>query len=269
MRNLGRASTRVVASLGDVVLRVLADLGGMALMGVRLLVLTIRPPYRIKNLLTAMEAIGFGSLSVVVLTALFAGAVFSLQIAVAFSLFNAESLVGASIALSLARELAPVLTALMVTGRAGSAIATELGTMRVSEQIDALETMAVEPEHFLLVPRVWAGILTLPLLTIVFNFVAILAAAFVAVNVENLGVAAFWNRIPSWVEMKDFVGGLLKSAVFGLILSLAGCYKGFNASGGARGVGQATTQAVVLASVLILVSDYLLTTLMLPWWRSS
>lgn len=258
----------MVASLGDVLLQVLADLGGMALLGARLLVLTVRPPYRPKNLLAAMEAIGFGSLSVVVLTALFSGAVFSIQIAVAFALFNAESLVGASIALSLARELAPVLTGLMVTGRAGSAIATELGTMRVSEQIDALSTMAVEPEHFLLVPRVLAGILTLPLLTLVFNFVAILAAAFVAVNVENLSVASFWSRIPNWVELKDVVGGLIKAAVFGLILSLAGCYKGYNASGGARGVGLATTQAVVLASVLILVSDYLLTSLMLPWWRS-
>lgn len=269
MRALLRTLVGLAGSIGDAVLQVLSDLGGMTLMCARLLVLAVRPPYHLRNLLAAMEAIGFGSLSVVVLTALFSGAVFSLQIALAFSLFNAESLVGASIGLSLARELAPVLTGLMVTGRAGSAIATELGTMRVSEQIDALATMAVEPEHYLLVPRVLAGIITLPLLTIVFNFVAIVAAAFVAIHVENLSVATFWSRIPSWVEMKDVVGGLIKAAVFGLILSLAGCYKGYNASGGARGVGLATTQAVVLASVLILVSDYVLTSLMLPWWRSS
>lgn len=269
MRTLRSTWTEFVASVGEVLLGVLADLGGMARLGARLFVLTVRPPHCPRNLLLAMEAIGFGSLSVVVLTAFFAGAVFALQISLAFSLFNAQSLVGASIGLSMARELAPVLTGLMVTGRAGSAIATELGTMRVSEQIDALATMAVEPEHYLLVPRVLAGILTLPLLTLVFNMVAILAAAFVAVNVENLSVAEFWSRIPKWVELKDVVGGLIKSSVFGLILALAGCYKGYNATGGARGVGIATTQAVVLASVLILVSDYLLTTLMLPWWRSS
>ena len=269
MRDFGRGALRLVGTLGDIVLQVLADLGGMARMGARLLVLSVRPPYHIRNLLTAMEAIGFGSLSVVLLTAFFAGAVFSLQVTLAFALFHSETLVGASIALSMARELAPVLTGLMVTGRAGSAIATELGTMRVSEQIDALATMAVEPEHYLLVPRVWAGVLTLPLLTAIFNFVAIVAAAFVAVNVENLSVAAFWARIPSWVDPSDVFGGLIKSAVFGLILSLAGCYKGYNATGGARGVGHATTQAVVLGSVLILVSDYLLTTVMLPWWRSS
>lgn len=267
--NVGRTALNFTGTIGGIVLRVLSDIGGLTRMGIRLAALSVQPPYRLGNLVSAMEAIGFGSLSVVVLTAFFAGAVFSIQIAVAFSLFNAQSLVGASIALSLSREIAPVLTALMVTGRAGSAIATELGTMRVTEQIDALATMAVDPEHYLLVPRVIAGILTLPLLTLIFNLVAILAAALVSVYVEGIGEAEFWSRIPSWVDLADILGGMIKAGVFGLILALCGCYKGFHASGGARGVGMATTQAVVLASVLILIFDYVLTTLMIPWWRSS
>lgn len=267
--NVRRAAITLTGAIGATLIQVLSDLGGIARMGIRLMALAVQPPYRLGNLLVAMEAIGFGSLSVVLLTGFFAGAVFSIQIVVAFSLFNAESLVGASIALSLSREIAPVLTGLMVTGRAGSAIATELGSMRVTEQIDALATMAVDPEHFLLVPRVAAAILTLPMLTLIFNLVAVLAAALVSVEVEGIGEAAFWSRIPLWVDLADILGGMIKAAVFGLILSLCGCYKGFYASGGARGVGRATTQAVVLASVLILVSDYVLTTLMIPWWRSA
>lgn len=269
MGAIGRAPAALLGSIGNIVLQVLSDIGGMAQLGVQLVFLSVQPPFRWGNLLASMDAIGFGSLSVVLLTALFSGAVFSVQLTLAFALFNAESLVGASIALSLARELAPVLTALMVTGRAGSAIATELGTMRVTEQIDALATMAVDPRQFLLVPRVVAAVLTLPMLTLVFNLVALLAAALVSVQLEGISEAAFWARVPYWVDMSDIVGGLIKSAVFGLVLSLSGCYKGFFASGGARGVGLATTQAVVLASVLILVLDYLLTTLMIPWWRAS
>lgn len=250
-------------------LQALSDLGGMALLGARIVVLTVRPPYRPSNLLAAMDVIGAGSLSVVVLTAFFAGAVFAMQISAAFRLFDAQALVGSSVALTLTRELAPVLTGLMVTGRAGAAIATELGSMRVTEQIDALATMAVDPEQYLIVPRVLAGLLAFPLLTAIFNLVGLGAAYLIAVHLEGVTDAEFWSRIPDWIGIRDVLGGIAKAAIFGWVVMLAACYKGFYAQGGARGVGVATTQAVVLGSVLILVLDYLLTSWMLPWWRAG
>lgn len=207
-----------------------------------------------------------GSLFVVVLTGFFTGAVFAMQSASAFRLFDAESLVGATVAISLTRELAPALTGLMVTGRAGSAIATELGSMRVTEQIDALATMAVDPRQYLLVPRVLAGLLTAPILCMVFNVIGLFGSYLVAVQLQGISEAQFWSRIESWLDVADVVGGLIKAAVFGLMLTTIACYKGYNATGGAKGVGEATTEAVVLSSVLILVADYFLTALMIPWW---
>lgn len=248
------------------VLKVLGDLGGVTLLAFEVAILAARPPYRLRNLLAACEAVGVGSIFVVLLTGFFTGAVFGMQSASAFALFDAESLVGATVALSLTRELAPVLTGLMVTGRAGSAIATELGSMRVTEQIDALATMAVDPRHYLLVPRVLAGLLTVPILCMVFNLVGLWGSYLVAVKLEGISEAQFWSRIQAWVDVDDILGGLIKAAIFGLMITLIASYKGFNASGGAKGVGEATTEAVVLSSVLILVSDYFLTALMIPWW---
>ncbi len=250
-------------------IQALSDLGGVVILGGGVMVQAARPPFRMRNFLAACDAIGVGSISVVVLTALFTGAVFSVQTNLAFALFNAQSLVGAAVALSLTRELAPVLTGLMVTGRAGSAIATELGSMRVTEQIDALATMAVNPFHYLLVPRVLAALVTLPLLTMIFDLVGLAGAYFVAIWLEGISEAEFWSRVSDWVTLEDILGGLIKAAVFGLIISLTACYKGFNASGGAKGVGQSTTKAVVMSSVLILIVDYFLTTLMMGWWHRA
>lgn len=244
----------------------LGDLGGVTLLGLETLYLAVRPPYRFANLLAACEAVGVGSLFVVVLTGFFTGAVFAMQSASAFRLFDAESLVGATVAISLTRELAPALTGLMVTGRAGSAIATELGSMRVTEQIDALATMAVDPRHYLLVPRVLAGLLTAPILCMVFNVIGLVGSYLVAVKLQGISEAQFWSRIESWLDVADVFGGLIKAAIFGLMLTTIACYKGYNATGGAKGVGEATTEAVVLSSVLILVADYFLTALMIPWW---
>lgn len=244
----------------------LADLGGVFILAVEVAVLAVRPPYRLSNLLASCEAVGVGSVFVVVLTGFFTGAVFGMQSAIAFRLFDAESLVGATVALSLTRELAPVLTGLMVTGRAGSAIATELGSMRVTEQIDALATMAVDPKHYLVVPRVLAGLLTVPILCMVFNLIGLFGSYLVAVKLQGISEAQFWSRIQAWVDLADVLGGMIKAGVFGLLVTLVACQKGYNASGGARGVGEATTEAVVLSSVLILVIDYFLTALMIPWW---
>jgi phospholipid/cholesterol/gamma-HCH transport system permease protein len=170
------------------------------------------------------------------------------------------------VTLALTRELAPVLTGLMVSGRAGSAIATELGSMRVTEQIDALATMAVDPEHYLLVPRVIAGILTAPILCMLFDAVGLFGSYLVAVKLSGISEAAFWTRIHDWVDYADIAGGLIKAAVFGAMVTLIACQKGFNAAGGAKGVGVATTEAVVMSSVLILVVDYFLSAIMIPWW---
>jgi phospholipid/cholesterol/gamma-HCH transport system permease protein len=160
------------------------------------------------------------------------------------------------------RELGPVLTALMVTARAGSAMAAELGTMRVTEQIDALSVMATNPVKHLIVPRVIAGVLMVPVLTIVADFVGILGGYFVGVPILGINSGIFVKNITRLVDLGDIYNGLIKAAVFGLILSLVGCYKGFNTSGGAEGVGKATTEAVVLASISILISDYFLTAIM-------
>jgi len=220
---------------------------------------TFHRPFRTRNLLLQMEFIGAHSMSIILLTGFFTGAVFALQALIAFRLFNAESLVGSTVALSLTRELSPVLTGLMVTGRCGSAMAAEIGTMRVTEQIDALHSMAVNPVHYLVVPRVLAALVMVPMLTMVFNIVGTGGAYVVAVFFENIDAGIFLHNVYWMVDPMDLYISLAKSLFFGYILSLIGCYKGYTTSGGARGVGRATTQAVVAASVTILVSDYFLT----------
>lgn len=264
-----RAAEWALGGLGQALLDALSDLGGLAIFAFEILIQVFRPPFRVGNFLTACDSIGTGSIAVVIITAAFTGGVFSMQTAIAFELFNSESLVGAAVALSLTRELAPVLTGLMVTGRAGSAIATELGSMRVTEQIDAMATMAVNPFHYLLVPRVLAALVTLPLLTMIFDVVGIVGAFLVGVGLQGIGPAEFWSRVHLWVDLADVFGGLIKAAAFGLVISIIACYKGFNAAGGAKGVGIATTKAVVMGSVMVFVLDYALTTLMLGWWQDG
>ena len=249
-------------SIGRWVINGTEGTGRAAILFGETLVWTIRPPYRIRNLFVAMEFVGVGSLFIVMLTGLFTGAVFALQGAGAFRLFNAESLVGPTVGLSLARELSPVLTGLMVTGRAGSGIATELGTMRVTEQIDALYTMAVNPVQYLVVPRFIAGLVMVPMLSVLFTMVGMIGCYFVGVVLLNIDEGIFIEKVRWFVDYRDITSGLIKACVFGGILTMVGCYKGFFASGGARGVGLATTQSVVVSSVLILIADYFLTALM-------
>ncbi len=228
-----------------------------------------RRPYRIKNLFKQMEFIGVQSTPIIMLTGVFVGAVFALQTGKAFAMFNAESLVGATIGLSLAREIAPVFTALMVTARACSAMAAELGTMKVTEQIDALETMAVNPLHYLVCPRVIATTIMTPLLTAVFDLVGIIGAWFVGIKLLGIGEASFFDRLYFYVNLRDFIGGLVKSGFFGFFISLISCYSGFDTKGGAKGVGDSTTRAVVVSSVVVLVTDYFLTTWILEYFSQG
>jgi phospholipid/cholesterol/gamma-HCH transport system permease protein len=252
---------RAIEDLGRRTLGFIEDLGATAMLGARVPLLLLRPPWRSSIWFQQLEAVGVGSLFIVTLTGLFVGAVLALQSLRAFGLFNAESLVGATVELGLARTLAPVFTGLMLTARTGSAIATELGTMRVTEQIDALETMAVDSRAYLIAPRVLAGFVMTPLLTLIFNAMGLLGAYLVTVVSAGLSGADFQARISTFTDMRDIAHGLEKSAVFGYVICLVACQRGFCAEGGAAGVGVATTRAVVGGSVSVLALDYCLTTL--------
>jgi phospholipid/cholesterol/gamma-HCH transport system permease protein len=253
---------RIVGELGFWSIQLVRQAGVMALLLLDVLKWMLRPPYRWKLLFRQMEFVGVNSLFVVGLTALFTGMVLALQTYYAFRLFAAENLVGATVALSMTRELGPVITALMVTGRAGSAMAAEIGTMRVTEQIDALLSMGVSPIQFLVVPRVLAGLIMVPLLTILSDAIGIAGGYLVGVRMLGINHGLYVNTMWEMLQPEDVYNGLIKAAVFGVILTMVGCSRGLLTTGGAQGVGRATTQAVVLSSVLILMSDYLLTALM-------
>ncbi len=206
-----------------------------------------------------IDQIGIESLSITLLTGTFSGMVFALQAYIGFSRIGGQDFIGSVVALGMARELGPVLTGLMVTARACSAMAAELGTMRITEQIDALITLRINIFSYLIAPRILATILVLPCLTLFSTVCGIVGGYIVVVHILNLNSEQYIQNIVQLMEMGDVVGGLVKSAVFGLILSIVGCYKGYYTHGGARGVGAATTQAVVLSSMLILISNYFLT----------
>ena len=254
--------TGLLQYLGRMGLGFVSQAGGMFLLFLSVLAYTFRPPYRVRLFFKQMEFVGVNSLLVVVLTALFSGMVIAFQSYRALSKFGGESLLGGLVALSLVRELGPVLTSLMVTARAGSAMAAELGTMRVTEQIDALEVMAVNPVHYLVVPRFWAAVLMVPLLTVIADVVGIAGGYLVGVILLKVDAGIFVKKMQEMVEWMDIASGLYKALVFGGLLSIIGCYKGYNAAGGAEGVGRATTEAVVMASVSILVGDYIMTSLL-------
>ena len=258
MRNLIVA----IDDLGRSILRTVEEMGGILILFISVIRWMFRPPLKLRLIFKQMEFVGVKSLFVVVLTGTFTGMVMALQGYYGFKMFSAESMVGSTVALGMTRELGPVLTGLMVTARAGSAMAAELGTMRVTEQIDALYVMSANPVKYLIVPRVIASVLMLPALTIVSVFVGILGGYFVGVPILGINSGAFVNNISALVGLDDLYNGLIKAAFFGLILSLFGCYKGFSMTGGAEGVGKATTEAVVLSSIWILVSDYFLTAIM-------
>lgn len=245
-----------VERLGVTLIAVVENLGGLAELLVDVLRWTVRRPFRVHNIFAQLDFVGVGSVFIVGLTGIFSGMVFAHQSWRAFEMFNAESMVGPTVSLTITRELAPVFSALMVTMRAGSAMCTELGTMRVTEQVDALETMAVNPIQYLLVPRVLAGAIMLPLLVMVFDLAGLGGGYFVAVTVKGLSAGTFLTRTQQWLDAEDLVEGLIKGTVFGLYVALVACFRGYNATGGAKGVGQATTQAMVSSALGIFVLDY-------------
>ncbi|HSO31909.1 MAG TPA: ABC transporter permease [Labilithrix sp.] len=246
----------------DPVLGILDDLGGTVLLFGKAVTWLVRPPFRLSQLLNAIEFIGAGSMFIAGLVGMFTGMAFTVSVIVGFRQFSAEGMVGGVVALALARELAPVLAAVVVTARAGSTMASELGNMRVTEQIDAITTMGVNPVQYLVVPRVLATTIVLPLLAVCFAIAGMFGSWIVAVVWQSIDPGIFFERIQTFVKFADVRMLLVKSALFGVIVSTICCKKGFHASGGARGVGEATAKAVVSSIVAIFAADYIVTTLM-------
>ncbi len=228
----------------------------------RTAVWSVRPPYELREWLRQMVRVGFDSIPVVFLTTMFTGMVMALQTFNGFHRVHAENFVGTAVALAMLRELSPVLVALMVTGRVGSSMAAEIGTMRVTEQIDALKALATEPVHYLFVPRVIAGIVMLPLLTILGDALGVFGGYLVAVKMLGANPVVYEQNTYQFLTLNDVWSGLIKAAVFGLILTLTGCIRGYYTTGGAEGVGRSTTAAVVSASLIILFTDFFLTRLL-------
>jgi phospholipid/cholesterol/gamma-HCH transport system permease protein len=251
-----------VGATGRRVIHLSGQVGNATMFLIRALSQLVRPPFRWGLLLEQIHFIGSRSLSIVMLTGAFTGLVLALQGYNALSRFGAQQMVGALVALSLTRELAPVLAALMVTARAGSAIAATLGNMRVTEQIDALETMAIDPLSYLVVPRVIASVFVAPMLTALFTLTGLAVAEALCVGVLGQDRAQFASSVRSAIEWSDVVEGLSKALTFSVLMCWIASYRGYHARGGAQGVGQATTRAVVETSVLVLAVDYILTALL-------
>ena len=237
----------------------------MMLMG-RSFAWLFRRPFRTRLFFEQMEFVGVGSLPIIILVGFFAGAVSALQAVGALRMFQQERWVGFGVGISLARELAPVFSALMITARAGSAMATELGSMRITEQIDALTTFAVNPVQYLVTPRVVASILMLPVMTIVFNVVGLVGGYFVAIVFYNVDFGQAAELYRFYTDPTDYLQGMIKAVIFGLAMSITACYQGFNVRGGAKEVGRATTRAVVASAVSVLVLDYPLIQLFTVIW---
>lgn len=247
------------ALVGRTTLSFLQACGAFALFTLRCLKHCFRPPFFFRQLGRQFIDIGYYSLPVVGLTALFTGMVLALQSHTGFARFDAESAIPTVVVLSITRELGPVMAGLMVAGRIGAAIAAELGTMRVTEQIDALTTLSTNPFKYLIVPRLVAATLVLPVLVLVADIIGVFGGFIVCVYRLKFNAANYLSQTWQYLEFSDVSSGLWKAAAFGFIIALMGCYHGFNSKGGAQGVGAATTNAVVAASILILVSNYLLT----------
>lgn len=250
---------RLVQVVGAQSISAFNTFGQAALFLFKVIYTLLTTKLKLRKLFDQMRMIGVDSLSIILLTGVFSGGVLALQTYIGFKRFGAEEFIGPVVALSLIRELGPVLTGLMVTGRAGSSIAAELGTMEITEQVDALRTLCINIYQFLMVPRVLGATIILPFLTLFSMFFGIGGGYCVCVYVLNLNGEQYISGIKTFVEFSDIMGGLTKSAIFGLIFSWIGCYKGFYTRGGAKGVGIATTESVVVSSIMILIANYFLT----------
>lgn len=248
-----------LARIGAVFLAFLSVTGRIVIFAVTAITYAVRPPFYPRQILRQIIDIGYYSLPVVGLTAIFTGMVLALQTYTGFSRFAAESAIPNVVILSVTRELGPVIAGLMVAGRIGAAIAAEIGTMRVTDQIDALTTLSINPYRYLVAPRLIAGLIAMPFLAVVADIIGVFGGFLVATYKLNFNPAAYIQRSMEFLHNEDVVAGLAKACVFGFLVTLMGCYNGYHSKGGAQGVGTATTYAVVSASILILVFDYILT----------
>jgi phospholipid/cholesterol/gamma-HCH transport system permease protein len=255
-------AVRLVEQVGERVHALLLDLGAIFTLFLQFLSWVVRPPSEIRNIVKQMEEVGIRSVPVVLVTATFTGMVLALQSYSGFQRFGATSFVGSVVALSITRELGPVFAGLMVSGRVGASMAAELGTMKVTEQIDALVTLATNPVKYLVVPRVVAATIVLPVLVVFADLLGILGGYFVSVYLLGANPYVYETKTYQYLEFKDIYTGLIKASVFGMLIALISCHHGFVAQGGAEGVGRATTRAVVASSMMVLISDYFMTSFM-------
>lgn len=248
--------TRAVSAIGEQVIKPVTTIGSYTVFFMTATKRIFFPPVRGFLLLRQMEFVGNKSFGIIVISAVMIGAVFGLILGDIFRTFGAESMLGAAAGISLSKELAPVFAGFLVTARAGSAMAAEIATMRVNEQIDAMRVMAVNPYGYLVAPRILAALLMLPLLTCIFIITGVFTSFLIGISFFDIDVGTFFEKMRWMVKPKYIFQGMEKAAVFGVILAAIGCYKGFFADGGAKGVGRATTEAVVISLVAILVVDY-------------
>ena len=251
--------TDTLSAIGALFLSFLAAVGRLSRFAAQAVAAAATPPYFPRLIARQVLYIGYFSLPVVGLTALFTGMVLALQSYTGFSRFNAQSAVATVVVLSMTRELGPVIASLMVAGRVGAAMAAEIGTMRVTEQIDALTTLSTDPLRYLVLPRLIAGLVTLPILVLIADIIGVFGGFLVGTYKLEFNPVAYLTQTEQYLETMDVVSGLVKAAVFGFLIALMGCYHGYHSRGGAEGVGQATTHAVVSSSILILIFNYALT----------
>jgi phospholipid/cholesterol/gamma-HCH transport system permease protein len=248
--------------IGRIFLEFVSAVGRMAIFTMSSVSHCFRPPFYFRIIGRQMIDIGYYSLPVVGLTAIFAGMVLALQSYTGFARFSAEGAIANVVVLSITRELGPVLAGLMVAGRIGASLAAEIGTMRVTEQIDALTTLSTNPMKYLVAPRLIAGVLMFPILVLIADIIGVFGGYLVAVYKLDFNATNYLKSTYDFLRAEDVNSGLIKAAVFGFVVTLMGCYHGYNSKGGAQGVGTATTNAVVSASILILCLDYILTELL-------
>lgn len=250
--------TKLLYYIGRLIINFIKGLGDFTIFQLSVIKRIFKPPFRFKELIEQIKFMGYGSLGVIFLTSFFTGLVEAVQLYNGFHKFGVEDFMGYTIFVSVVKELGPVFTALMVISRGISAYAAELGSMRVTEQIDALEVMAVDSKHYLIVPRILATVISLPLLIVFFDAVANIGAYIISVYSLDVNGYAYLENIRQFAEIRDINEGLIKGLVFGYIISAIGTYIGYNTTGGAKGVGQSTTKAVVYSSVSVFVADYVL-----------
>ena len=260
--NIKDAKITALRHIGQAFLGLVEGIGRVAIFMFKTLYAMFTPRFHRRKMMKQFIEIGFYSLPVVGLTAIFTGMVLALQSYSGFSRFNAESSIATVVVLSITRELGPVLAGLMVAGRVGASIAAEIGTMRVTEQIDALKTLSTNPMRYLVAPRVWAGLLTLPMLVLIADIIGVMGGYVVSVHKLGFNPSSYLKATYDYLEFKDVWSGLVKASAFGFIITSMGCYHGYHSDRGAQGVGRATTAAVVSASIMILLSNYIITSLL-------